>query len=442
LVSDSNAKRTTQISAEQGDKQAQIDHTLKELQQRKIEFVISQFVDINGVPKAKMVPVSEFTNLAQNGVGFAGYAVSTNMGQDPHEPDLTIIPDLSTMTVLPWRNNTARFSGNLLVEGKPWPFCARTILQNFLQKVRRERGYSFKIGIEPEFFLLKKDGTGITVLNEADAVSKPCYDLKSLSRYMDFLQTINHHVNELGWHAEATDQEDAPGQFEINMRYDDALTTSDKYIFFKYMISSLAGQIGAIGCFMPKPFGNRAGNGAHVHMSLWKDDKNLFPDPGDSKGLGLSKTAYHFIGGLLAHARAYIAITAPTVNSYKRLIAGGSASGATWAPVYITYGSNNRTQMIRVSSEEHFEDRTVDSSCNPYLASTALLAAGLDGIDRELDPGAVNRDNMYRIGDEDLQKRGIEVLPSTLKEAIEEFELDDVIRGRRWGGGSATFMPK
>jgi glutamine synthetase len=409
----------------------EIEKTLKVLQEKNIHFVVSQFVDINGVPKAKMVPISRFKSLALNGVGFAGYAVSTEMGQSPHEPDIVTIPDLTTLTVLPWKTNTARFAANVFVEGKPWPFCTRTILQNFVRKVRSDRGLMFKVGIEPEFFLLKRGNENtLEVLNEADAVSKPCYDLKLLSRYMDFLQLLNNHLNDIGWESEATDQEDAPGQFEVNMRFDDALKTADKYVFFKYMVASLASQLGAVASFMPKPFANRTGNGAHFHMSLWEVNgmKNLFPDPNDPKGLGLSKIAYYFIGGLLKHAKAYIALTAPTVNSYKRLIASGSASGSTWAPVYITYGGNNRTQMIRVSSGEHIEDRTADSSCNPYLGATAILAAGLDGIDNKIDPGPMNRDNMYRVAEEDLEKRGIEILPTNLKEAAQELAKDNVIR--------------
>jgi glutamine synthetase len=245
---------------------------------------------------------------------------------------------------------------------------------------------------------------------------------------MDFLQTLNDYLNALGWHSEAADHEDGPGQYEVNLRFDEALSSCDKYTFFKLAVSQLATQMGAIASFMPKPFTNRTGNGAHFHMSLWKRGKNLFPDTTDERGLGLSKTAYYFIGGLLKHAKAYIALTAPTVNSYKRLVSGGTASGATWAPVYITYGANNRTQMIRISSGDHIEDRTIDSACNPYLATTAIFAAGIDGIENKIDPGPVNKENMYKVTEEDLEKRGIGVLPSTLLEATNELERDEVIK--------------
>lgn len=407
--------------------ETQVTRTKKVLQEKGVQFVLSQFVDINGVPKAKMLPVSEFEGLARNGVGFAGYAVSTEMGQQPNQPDLITIPEVNTLTVLPWKKNTAWFASNLFVEGKPWPYCTRTILRDYLNNVRAKKGYTFMLGIEPEFYLVKKEGSRIRELDEMEAVAKPCYDLKLLSRNMDFLQTLNDYLNELGWHSEAADHEDGPARSEVNIRYDNALATCDKYTFFKFAVSHLASEVGGIASFMPKPFGNRTGNGAHMHMSLWKGKKNLFSDPSDRKGLGLSKTGYHFVGGLLKHAKAYIALSAPTVNSYKRLIAGGSASGATWAPVYISYGGNNRTQMIRVASGEHIEDRTPDSSCNPYLAATAMLAAGLDGIENEIDPGPINKENMYNMVESERGKRGILVLPSSLIDAIAELEKDNVI---------------
>lgn len=407
--------------------EARVADTARKLRSRGVKFILSQFVDINGVPKAKMVPVSQFERLAREGVGFAGFAVSTEMGQGPHQPDLVTVPDLGSMTVLPWKQNTAWFAANLFVEGEKWPYCSRTILSDYLQRVSRERGLTLKVGIEPEFYLVKREATGLSVFDEEDRVMKPCYDLKLLGRRMDFLQTLNGYLEELGWETEATDHEDGPSQYEVNFRYSDALTACDKYVFFKFAVSRLAQEIGAMASFMPKPFTNRTGNGAHTHLSLWKGGKNLLPDPRDPQGLGLSKTAYHFIGGLLKHARAYIALSAPSVNSYKRLVSGGSSTGATWAPIYLTYGGNNRTQMIRVASGDHIEDRTVDSSCNPYLAVTAILAAGLDGIDNKIDPGPVNKANMYKMNGDELHSKGIGVLPSNLLEAVGELENDRVI---------------
>jgi glutamine synthetase len=226
----------------------------------------------------------------------------------------------------------------------------------------------------------------------------------------------------------ATDHEDANGQFEQNFGFADALTTCDRAVFYRYMVEALAQERGLIATFMPKPFAHLTGNGAHFHMSLWDGEENLFLDDSDSRGLGLSKTAYQFIAGLKAHAKAYIAVTAPTVSSYKRLVIGAPTSGATWAPAYVTYGYNNRTMMLRIPDAGRIEDRTVDGSCNPYLAATAILAAGLDGIERDLDPGDPTTANMYETSEADREEMGIETLPANLLDATRELERCDVLR--------------
>jgi len=252
--------------------------------------------------------------------------------------------------------------------------------------------------------------------------------MAGLTRRYDFLTTVSRYCNELGWGNYANDHEDANGQFEQNFTYDDALVSCDRAIFFRYMVHTLAEQHGMIATFMPKPFSDLTGNGCHFHMSLWDGDTNLFLDESDPRGLGLSETAYHFIGGLRRHARAYSALTAPTVNSYKRLKVGTTQSGATWAPVWISYGYNNRTQMLRIPGPGRVEDRTVDGSCNPYLAATAVLAAGLDGIENGLDAGEPNTENLYTIGYDELRSRGLETLPANLLEATHELKYSDVLR--------------
>jgi glutamine synthetase len=246
----------------------------------------------------------------------------------------------------------------------------------------------------------------------------------------DHLTTVSRYMNRLGWANYANDHEDANGQFEQNFAYADALTTCDRAIFYRYMVESLAQQRGLIATFMPKPFAHLTGSGCHFHVSLWRDGQNIFErDPGeDPRGLGLSDDAYHFIGGLKANAKAYIGVTAPTVNSYKRLIVGAPTSGATWAPAYVSYGYNNRTQMLRIPAPGRIEDRTVDGSCNPYLAATAMLAAGLDGIERQLDPGDPISANLYEMSEEDRAANGIELLPENLLDAIRELERNDVLR--------------
>jgi glutamine synthetase len=252
--------------------------------------------------------------------------------------------------------------------------------------------------------------------------------MSGLTRQYDFLTTVSKYCNELGWGNYANDHEDANGQFEQNFEYSDALTSCDRAIFFRYMVHALAEQYGRIATFMPKPFTSLTGNGCHFHMSLWKDGVNVFLDEADPKGLGLSSTAYGFIGGLKTHARAYSALTAPTVNSYKRLKLGSTSSGATWSPVWISYGYNNRTQMLRIPAPGRIEDRTVDGSCNPYLAATAVLAAGLDGIAKGLEAGEPNSENLYSFSVEELTGRGLRALPSSLAEAVGELEQDEVLR--------------
>lgn len=397
------------------------------LEEQGVKFLLSSFVELAGIPKAKLVPIEHLEDVARDGAGFAGFAAGY-MGQGPESPDIAAIPDLSSVMVLPWRQDVAWAAGDVYVEGQSWPYCPRSILKR--QRARaRTLGYTFNVGIEPEFFLVRKDEQGrLQLADPQDTLAKPCYDQRTLTRSLDFLTTLVGHMQELGWDPYANDHEDGNSQFEIDWTYADCLTTADRYIFLRYMIKVMAEQHGWIATFMPKPFAHLTGTGAHFHMSLWdaEHDTPLFEDLSDA--LGLSKLAYHFIGGLMAHAGAVAAVTAPLVNSYKRLILGSPRSGATWAPVYISYGGNNRTQMLRVPAPGRVENRTVDGACNPYLAATVLLAAGLDGIEKELDPGPRNERNMYEVSEETLRREGIAVLPATLKEAIDALEQDAVIR--------------
>jgi len=394
-----------------------------------IEFVFAQFVEMYGKQNAKLVPAAHLEDLFRDGAGFAGFATG-ELGQGPHDPDIAAMPDPMSFTPVPWQPNLARFACDVYVSGEPWPYCPRVILKRQLAKAR-ERGYVFKIGLEPEFFLTRRNQDGsLEVADPLDTLERPCYDMKALTRQFDFISTLSSYQNQLGWDNYANDHEDANGQFESNFVFADALTTADRLIFFRYMVQMMAQQRGLIATFMPKPFAHLTGNGLHCHMSLWdvETDTNVFDDPNDPRGLGLSSLAYSFLGGLLRHANAYIAVTAPTVNSYKRLVVGAPTSGATWSPSFITYGRNNRTQMIRVPDAGRFEDRTIDGAANPYLAATVLLAAGLDGIDAALDPGDPNEGNMYETSDAELARRGIELLPGNLLDATRNLERDDVLR--------------
>jgi glutamine synthetase len=316
------------------------------------------------------------------------------------------------------------------VEGEEWPYCPRTILRHALARAA-EQGYEMRVGAELEYFLLRRAADGsLELADPLDTLEQPCYDMRALTRNLDFVSEVSRAVTDLGWDNYATDHEDANGQFEQNFQFADALTTCDRAVFYRYMVESMAQQRGLIATFMPKPFAHLTGNGCHFHVSLWKDGENVFEcDPSqDKRGLGLTELGYNFIGGLKANAKAYIAITAPTVNSYKRLVVGAPTSGATWAPAYVSYGYNNRTQMLRVPAAGRVEDRTVDGSCNPYLAATAMLTAGMDGITRGLDAGEPNSANLYTLSAQDREAAGIDTLPENLLDATRELARNDALR--------------
>jgi glutamine synthetase len=396
------------------------------VREKGIAFFLCSFVEMSGAPKAKLVPATHLHDMAEGSAGFAGFATGA-MGQGPHDPDMVSLPDFQSLTVVPWRKNIAWVAGNIHVNGAAWPYCPRTILQRQLARAR-EQGYLFNVGVEAEFMLLQRTAQGDYVpWDTLDTLGKPCYDLRALHRNLDLMTTLVAYLQELGWAPYATDHEDANCQFEINWRYADALTTADRHTFFKWMVKTVAEQHGLLATFMPKPFAHLTGNGAHYHMSLWdcQQQTNLFLAPQDANGL--SQLAYWFTGGLLAHAKALAAVTNPLVNSYKRLIRGAPRSGATWAPVYVTYGGNNRTQMLRIPAPGRVENRIVDGAANPYLACAAVLAAGLDGIARRLDPGRRNDNNLYEVPEAELRQRGIGFLPTTLSEALDHLERDEVI---------------
>ena len=399
------------------------------IREHDVRFLFAQFVDMHGKPSAKLVPARLLDGLLDEGAGFAGFAAG-EIGQRPHDPDMAAMPDVRTLTPLPWRPDVARLACDVHVEGEEWGYCPRTILRRQLERAR-SLGYDFMLGCELEYFLVRlRDDGSIELADPLDTLDQPCYDMRGLTRNLDFVSQVADYMTGLGWNNYATDHEDANGQFEQNFDFADALTTCDRAVFFRYMVESLAQARGLIATFMPKPFSHLTGNGCHFHMSLWKDGENAFEvDPSDDpRGMGLSPLAYNFIGGLRRHARAYSAFTAPTVNSYKRLKVGTTVSGATWAPVWITYGYNNRTQMLRIPGPGRVEDRTVDGSCNPYLAAAAVLAAGLDGVEKGLDPGEPNADNLYAIDYEELRGRGLETLPANLLEATHELKQSELLR--------------
>jgi len=394
-----------------------------------IEFFFAMFVDMHGKPCAKMIPTVALDVLAGGGAGFAGFAAGP-MGQSPADPDMIAVPDAASYTPALWQPGLAVVQCDIHVDGEPWPYTPRLILKGVLERAAA-RGLIYNVGCEAEYFLIRRTpGGGITVADPLDGSGAPCYDAKGLTRMFDHLTTVSRYLNQLGWANYANDHEDANGQFEQNFQYADALTSADRLIFYRYMVHTLAHQAGMAATFMPKPFAGLTGTGLHLHSSLWdaQTGAELFADPADPRGLGLSPLAYQYIAGLIDHAPALAAITCPTVNSYKRFGVGAPASGATWAPAYATYGGNNRTQMLRVPDAGRVENRGCDGSANPYLAMAAQLAAGLDGIDRELDPGEPNRDNLHALPPREVAGRGIQSLPPTLLHAAERLVTDDVLR--------------
>lgn len=376
------------------------------------KFILALFVDLNGKPCAKLVPVEAVRQLVTEGVGFAGYAVGA-IGQQPADPDLMAIPDVSSFTPIPFvKEGLALVHCDPHVAGEPWPYAPRVILKAHLARLA-DQGYTSWIGAEVEYFLLKRDADGnLGPADAGDTAAQPCYDARGVYRMYDHLAVISQAMNSLGWGNYANDHEDGNGQFEQNFEYSDALTTADRVITLRYLLSILAAERGMIATFMPKPFGNKTGSGLHLHMSLSKDGEPVFPG-GDG---GISPLAKSFVGGILDHACGLQALIAPTVNSYKRTgAAASSASGATWAPRTATYGGNDRTHYIRIPDDTRVEVRGADGSANPYLAIAGLLAAGMDGISRSADPGPMGSGPAG-------------ALPLTLLHAVEDLEDDKVLR--------------
>lgn len=393
------------------------------LSENDIKYILAQFVDIHGVAKTKSVPVHCLNDVVETGAGFAGFAV-WGFGMEPHGPDFLARGDLESLSLVPWQPGYARIACDGHVNGKPYPYDSRVVLKKQLEPLN-EKKWTINTGLEPEFSLFSKASDGsLSPVDESDGLDKPCYDYKGLSRSRKFLETLVEALQAVDFDVYQIDHEDANGQFEINYTYSDALTSADRFTFVRMAAGEIAHDLGMVCSFMPKPFSDRTGNGMHFHLSITDDNgTNLFGDDSDAYGMGLSKMAYHFLGGLLHHAKALCAIAAPTVNSYKRLVVGGSASGSTWAPAYICYGDNNRSAMVRVPYGR-LEFRLPDSGCNPYLVHAALIAAGMDGIENEMDPGEPHNINLYALSPEERVEMGIDILPQNLNEALDALEAD------------------
>ena len=399
-----------------------------QLEAAGVKYALASFVDIHGVSKSKIVPLSHFEQMVHGSELFTGAALD-GVPQEVNDEEVAAHPDLGSAAILPWNPEVVWYASDLYLQGAPFEACSRGILKRQVAAAAA-LGYRFNLGIETEFFVLKEDADGRPLpTSAADTLAKPCYDVRGFLDNYGMLDEIVQAMNGLGWDVYSFDHEDANGQFETDFQYADGLTMADRFTFFRLMVNALAKRRGHFATFMPKPFADRTGSGAHFNMSIASlaSGVNLFESESDANGLRLSKLGYQFVAGVLKHAHAISAVIAPTVNSYKRLVRRGNMSGFTWAPIHVSFGSNNRTNMLRVPlAGGRIECRAVDMSCNPYLAAALLLAAGLEGIREGLDPGRPHGENMYQHSEASLAAMGVTHLPRSLEEAIDAFESDSL----------------
>jgi glutamine synthetase len=389
-----------------------------------VHTLLVQFTDAQGVAKGKYVPLAQLPSVLATGAGFAGPSiVATGLPRTGPRSEFHARGDASTLRALPFMPGVARIVGDGFVAEQPFDGCPRQVLHRARARLA-ERGWQLQTGIEPEFFLLRHEGDRWLPADAADRLDKPSYDLKSLPRRFDFLHALRGALEAGGLTVQQIDHEDAQGQYELNFEHAEALASCDNLMLFKLAAQALAEAQGLVFSMMPKPFADQPGSGMHFHVSLWQGEQGLFGPGAD--GAWLSPLGRQFIAGVLAHAPALCALAAPTVNSYKRLTVGTSLSGTTWAPAYVAHGPNNRTALVR-TLPGRFEWRLPDASCNPYLATAGLIAAGLDGIDRRLDPGPDCTEDLFQLSLPALRDRGISVLPQTLAEAADALEQDRVI---------------
>ena len=380
--------------------------------QKKIKYFLISFVDLFGVLRSKLVPAHAIKEMQTAGAGFAGFAAWLDM--TPADSDMFGIPDPDSLIQLPWNKEVGWLASDLWMNGKLVEASPRVMLKNQIKKLKTQN-LTMKSGVECEYFLISPDGDSIA--DPRDTQSKPCYDQSALMRRYDLIKEICDCMIEMGWGPYQNDHEDANGQFEMNWDYSDCLETADRHTFFKYMVKTIAEKHGLRATFMPKPFNNLTGNGCHAHVSVWQGKKNMFLDKSDK--LGLSKIAYNFLGGVIKNASSLSAFFNPTINSYRRINAPPTKSGASWSPSSISYTGNNRTHMIRIPDPGRFELRLMDGSANPYLLQASILAAGINGLKNKIDPGNPLHCNMY----EDFAKYpDLPKLPDELDQSLSQLK--------------------
>ncbi|MGB0257516.1 MAG: type III glutamate--ammonia ligase [Coraliomargarita sp.] len=409
----------------------QVSEIQTELEKLGVKYCACNYVDIHGVPKGKVVPLSHFKEFAHGSELYTGYALD-GLGQRPNDDEIASVPDLGMIIPLPWNPEMAWIPADNTLHGEPYEVNARVVLQKVLKQAE-EMGFGMNLGIECEVFVVRHTEDGLLEIpNNDDNLEKSCYDFKRFMDRYGWLDKMATTIDDLGWELYSFDHEDANSQFEFDFKYADALTMCDRFVFFRYMAKHYAAEEGLLATFMPKPFADKTGSGAHFNMSLFdkKTGNNLFkcPKEDDPRGLGLTELGYQFSAGILKHGPALCATFAPTVNSYKRLVRRGLMSYYSWAPVFNSYGSNNRTNSLRVPmAGGRVESRNADAACNPYLAAALALAAGLEGIKEQLEPGDPQEDNLYELSPAQLAERGISELPRSLDEAVHAFASDPFV---------------
>ena len=391
-----------------------------EAKARGIKYFLISYTDLFGAQRAKLVPASAIAGMQKNGAGFAGFASWFDLS--PSDPDTVAVADPDSLIQLPWKPEVGWLASDLMMGGQPLEQAPRNILKR-LSATAAEQGMVMKTGVEAEFFLISPDGSAVS--DPADRAAKPCYDQSALMRRYEVIAEICDAMQSLGWGPYQNDHEDGNGQFEMNWNFDAALTTADRHVFFKFLTRSIAEKHGLRATFMPKPFMDLTGSGCHAHVSLWRGKENLFADPAGE--LGMSRLGYQFLGGVMHSAEALCALLNPTVNSYKRLAAVTTTSGATWSPGTVSYSGDNRTHMVRVPDGGRFELRLADGSANPYLLQAAILATGLDGMANARDPGPRLDINMYTDGHRVTDAKR---LPLNMLDALRAFEKSDVMRAQ------------
>jgi glutamine synthetase len=392
-----------------------------------VHTLLAQFTDVHGTAKGKLLPLERLESVVTSGAGFAGPSIwGTALPRSGPRSEYYARGTLDRIEVLPWMPGVARIVCSGFVDGQPFEACPRQVLQRATARLA-ERGWTMRTGLEPEFFLLKRAVPSSTSgawqpFDDLDRLAKPSYDLKSLPRQAGLLQALREAVEAMGLVVEQIDHEDAHGQYEVNWGHDECQRSADHLMGFKLAAQALAERAGAVFSMMPKPFANQPGSGLHAHVSLWAGERCVFDDP----GADLSLLGRQFVAGVLHHAAALCALAAPTVNSYKRLAVGESLSGTTWAPAFVAQGPNNRTALVR-TLPGRFEWRLPDAAANPYLATAGLIAAGLDGIDRRLEPPPDCHDDLFDLPLDEIRRRGISLLPQSLAEATDALERDEVL---------------